>query len=74
MTWLTLLKSVLSVANGLIRFMGDRQLIEAGEAKNAMAALKKAQTHVEKAKAAQDRIDSDPDYRDRVRKRFTRDG
>lgn len=68
-----LVSGLLGFVSGLIKLLGDRQLIEAGEAKMAAAALKKARTHVRQGRAAMDRIDSDPDYRARVRERFTRD-
>lgn len=65
-------KVLLNLASGLIKYLGDRQLISAGEAKQAAASLRKAATHVEKGRRAMDRVSSDPDERERVRERFTR--
>jgi hypothetical protein len=70
MTIAAIIKLVLGLANKLVGFAGDRQLLEAGEAKNAQKALGAALAAVERAQRTANRVSNDPDYRDSVRDKF----
>lgn len=72
MTWLSLVKALLSVAGALLKWAGDRQLIAAGEARAVARDLAHANERLARAIAARrgvrddpDSVHRDPDNRDR---------
>lgn len=69
MTWLAVLRLLLSVADGLVSMMRDRQLIEAGEAKAIAKGLEDSRAALENVRRAR----RDPALRERVRSKWTRD-
>ncbi|WP_119167098.1 hypothetical protein [Algihabitans albus] len=70
MTWLSLLRLVLSVAEGLLSLLRERRLIEAGEAQAIAAGLEASRDALEDVRRAR----RDPALRQRLRERWTRDG
>lgn len=72
MTWLAAIKALLSVAAALLKWAGDRQLMDAGEARLAARELARANDRIARAIAARrgvshdpDSVSRDPDNRDR---------
>jgi hypothetical protein len=64
------LKAFLSAVGSFFRFLGDRQLLDAGGAKQAQKELKEVEDRVEKAKTASSV--SDPERDVRLRKKYDR--
>lgn len=71
---ITLLQLVLGFASKLMGYLSDKQLLDAGEAKNAQQALQESRDALERARATSRRVRDDPEYRDSVRERFRDDG
>lgn len=61
MTILGLLNALLSLASAVAGYLHDRQLMDAGEAKATLRALKEAQDATIRAKAIAERVRSMPD-------------
>lgn len=61
MGWLTLLKTLLSLADTLAGHLRERNLMDAGEAKNVARAVMEAQASVDRARAARAAVRDDPD-------------
>jgi hypothetical protein len=62
MTWLKLITLSLQALTGLVSFLRERQLLEAGEAKAIAASLEASDARVKEALAARERArGSDPD-------------
>jgi hypothetical protein len=64
------LKGLVSFLSGLFKFLGDRQLIEAGEGKAEGKIAKEVLNDVEKAKSVE-RI-ADPERDERLRRKYDR--
>lgn len=52
MNWISLLKTLLNFTTGLTSYLGDRQLIQAGERDAILQGLRKADEAISKAKDA----------------------
>ena len=61
MSALGIVKVLLSLADGIVRWMQQRELITLGEEKNVAHGLKKTLANVDKAMAARRAVKSDPD-------------
>lgn len=61
MNWLLLLKSLLSATASLTKWLGDKQLLDAGEAKQIVKALTKERGRVENAINVRNNIKFDTD-------------
>jgi hypothetical protein len=62
MTWLKLIGAMLQALSGLVTFLRERQLLDAGEAKAIAASLEASDARVKAALDARRRArDSDPD-------------
>lgn len=61
MGWLSLLKLVLTVSASIAEIVEDKQLLDAGEAKNVAKTLREQNDRVEKALAARRAVKHDPD-------------
>jgi hypothetical protein len=61
MTWLAILKLLLTVAETLTGYMREKQLLDAGEAKNLARGLQEALHVIEEIKAAKRALKHDPD-------------
>lgn len=70
MTWLAVLKALLSLAGSVAKIVADRQLISAGEAKAVAKGLQNATDTLDKARRRIDAVRADPDERERLRDRF----
>lgn len=60
MTWLAVLKFLLSLADNLTQYLRDKQLMDAGEAKVTSANLKDALDATARAIAARNAVRDDP--------------
>lgn len=60
MTWLALVKALLSVAAALLKWAGDRQMLDAGEARLAARELANANDRIARAIAARRGVRHDP--------------
>ncbi|WP_162906882.1 hypothetical protein [Algihabitans albus] len=69
MTWLTVLRLLLSLTDGLVATLRDRQLLEVGEAKAIAKGLEDSRAALEELRRAR----RDPVVRQRVRDTWTRD-
>ena len=58
---LGLIKAVLSLANVLMKYASDKQLMDAGAAKSALKGLKQANAAIDKARLARESVKHDPD-------------
>lgn len=63
MTWLTIIQLVLKLADGLVRYAGDRQLLNAGEAKAIAENLSASRDVLDKALRARNTAGADFDKR-----------
>ena len=70
MTIAAIIKFALSFANKLIKFAANRQLLNAGEAKNAQKYLKASMEAIKRAQRTANRVANDSDYRDSVRDKY----
>lgn len=61
MTWLALLSGIIKLAGNLADYLGDRQLLKAGEHKAVRANLEKILEDIAKARTARRAVKSDPD-------------
>ncbi|WP_375594636.1 hypothetical protein ABWI00_21725 [Algihabitans albus] len=68
MTWLQVLRLVLSVADALVALLRDRQLLAAGEAAAIARGLEESRAALEDVRRAR----RDPAVRERVRDKWTR--
>ncbi len=68
MNILTIVKGLLSLSSAIMRWAGDRQLIEAGEANSVAENLKEQTERINKALAARRNVDPD-----RVSDKYNRD-
>lgn len=60
MTWLTVLKLILTLASQLTSYLHDQKMMDAGEAKATLAGLRSAQDATQRAMAARDAVRDDP--------------
>lgn len=75
MTWLSLVNLLLKLAHGLVAWLAQRQLIDAGRALEANESLSAALEALEHAKEIDRTFDSLPAAdRERLRQRHTRPG
>jgi hypothetical protein len=70
---LAILRAVLSLASALMGYVRDRQLMDAGEAKQLSAGLQESLDAISRAKRARQSVDpdgvpDDPDNRDTLRR------
>lgn len=70
MSWLGILKLLLSLAGSVAKIVADRQLISAGEAQAVAEGLRNATDTLDKARRRIDAVRSDPDELERLRRRF----
>jgi len=68
--WFGILKSLLSCASWVSKYMHDRQLIDAGEYKQMAKALQEEKKRVKQAKDI--RLRDNPSWRERVRNKYER--
>lgn len=61
MQWLDLIKALIALVAGIVTFLRERKLIEAGAAQAVAAALETADNEIKNAKAARDRISAELD-------------
>lgn len=61
MGWLSLLKLVLTLSASIAEIVEDKQLLDAGEAKNVAKTLREQNERVEKALTARRDVKHDPD-------------
>jgi len=76
-SWLALLSAVIGLISRAVGFLGDRRLIDAGEADAVVRILRATLADTERARRAADAVDnpeSDADraFAERVRRRFQR--
>jgi len=71
MTWLALVSGLVKIVSGIVGYLGNRQLLDAGEAKGINLGLTKTLAQIDKARAARravdhssDSVSVDPDNRD----------
>lgn len=71
---------MLSLASGLVKLLGsvmgyinNKKLMDAGEAKATLKTLSTMEKRIDKAIKIQRRIRTDPEYRNSMRERATRD-
>lgn len=69
MAWVAILRLILEVGSRVARYLGDKQLIDAGEAKAINANLTQSLDRIKHINEAR----NDPDTRERVRNKYTRD-
>lgn len=72
MSWIAALSGLLKLAGALAEWLGRRQLLQAGAAEAIATGLQGVLSHVEKARAARDRLAADPGESRRLRDKFTR--
>jgi hypothetical protein len=74
--WLGLIVSILQAVAEVTKFLGDRQLLKAGEAQAIADGLSQTIENVEKANAARADVLADPDgdYAVSVRSKYERKG
>jgi len=60
MIWLAILKLLLTVSNSLTGYMREKQLLDAGEAKNLSRGLQETLDVIEKIKTAKRDLKHDP--------------
>lgn len=73
MTWITLATALLKVVSLIMGYVKDKQLLDAGEAKNAVKAMEAVNAEVEKVRAAIAAIQSSPEWAERLRRLADRD-
>lgn len=73
MGWLSLASGLVKLLNIVTGYMKDKQLLDAGDARAISRSLTAVGGRLEKARKAQIRLRNDPEYRDRMRERSTRD-
>lgn len=69
MAWVAILRLILEVGSRLARYLGDKQLIDAGEAKAINVNLTQSLDRLKRINEARNAADT----RDRVRDKYTRD-
>ena len=61
MQWLDVIKALIALVAGIVTFLREKKLIEAGAAQAVAAALEQADNEIKNAKAARARIAADLD-------------
>lgn len=61
MQWLDVIKALISLVAGIVTFLRERKLIEAGAAQAIAAALEQADNEIKNAKAARARVSAELD-------------
>lgn len=56
MQWLDVIKALIALVAGIVTFLREEKLIEAGAAQAVAAALEQADNEIKNAKAARDRV------------------
>lgn len=69
-TWVQLATAFMKLSSAIIRYAQDRHLIKAGELQALNDAQKELQNRVKLASNAVLHVRSNPQYRDRLRKRY----
>ena len=66
MSWVAILRALLSLSSSVAAYVQEKQLLEAGEAKAIAEGLRNAQIAINKARKARDAANTDFDKRDGV--------
>ncbi len=61
MTWLALAKGLVSIVDGLIGYLANKRLLDAGQAEAAAKGLREAHEAIKRAQDARRSVSDDPD-------------
>lgn len=74
MAWLAFIEALLKAISGVVGYLGDRRLLDAGQAEAISAGLKQTLDSVKRANDVKDAIhhNADPDFSKRVLDKYER--
>ena len=74
MAWIAFIEALLKAISGVVGYLGDRRLLEAGQAEAISAGLQQSLDSIKRANDVKDamRNNADPDFSERLRKKYER--